>query len=89
MNVTTLHLAMSMPSFFDDAACRDTTGVDFFAERDWHETERAKAVCATCPIQAECLQWSLDTRQKHGVWGGQTPGQRERTWRGHRSNHGH
>ena len=30
----------------------------------------AKAVCAQCPVQPECLQWALDTRQTYGVWGG-------------------
>jgi hypothetical protein len=32
--------------------------------------EAAKAVCATCPVSAECLQWALATGQDSGVWGG-------------------
>ncbi len=31
---------------------------------------RAKAVCAGCPVQAECLAFAVETRQVHGVWGG-------------------
>jgi WhiB family redox-sensing transcriptional regulator len=34
------------------------------------QTERAIAVCRECPVQAECLEWSLDTCQDAGVWGG-------------------
>lgn len=36
----------------------------------------AKAVCATCPVRAECLAWALDTRDPHGVTGGLTPEER-------------
>jgi WhiB family redox-sensing transcriptional regulator len=31
---------------------------------------RAKAVCATCPVRTECLQWAIDTNVDQGVWGG-------------------
>ena len=34
------------------------------------QVRRAKAVCATCPVQAECLAFAVETRQAHGVWGG-------------------
>jgi WhiB family redox-sensing transcriptional regulator len=30
----------------------------------------AKAVCATCPAQAPCLEFALETNQDAGVWGG-------------------
>ena len=34
------------------------------------EEARAKAVCATCGVRAECLAFAMKTRQVHGVWGG-------------------
>ena len=34
------------------------------------QAERAKAVCAACPVRGECLRWALDTCQDAGVWGG-------------------
>ena len=34
------------------------------------QVRRAKAVCGTCPVQAECLAFAVETRQVHGVWGG-------------------
>lgn len=30
----------------------------------------AKAVCRTCSVRAECLEWALTTCQDAGVWGG-------------------
>ena len=32
--------------------------------------EPAKAVCARCPVAADCRAWAIRTRQTHGVWGG-------------------
>ena len=39
-----------------------------------HERQlaRAVAVCAQCPVRAQCLDFALRTRQVHGVWGGLT-----------------
>lgn len=34
------------------------------------QVTEAKAVCARCPVRAECLDWALSTGQAHGVWGG-------------------
>jgi len=40
------------------------------------EQHQAKAVCATCPVRAECLAEALDNKIEWGVWGGLT--ERER-----------
>ncbi|MEI6620383.1 MAG: WhiB family transcriptional regulator [Actinomycetes bacterium] len=37
---------------------------------------RAKAICAGCPVRSECLADSLDNQIEFGVWGGMT--ERER-----------
>jgi WhiB family transcriptional regulator, redox-sensing transcriptional regulator len=34
------------------------------------QEQRAKTVCAGCPVRLECLQYALDSGQMHGVWGG-------------------
>ncbi|MFC4950728.1 WhiB family transcriptional regulator [Pseudonocardia sp. GCM10023141] len=36
----------------------------------------AKAVCARCPVTAECLGWALASGQDSGVWGGLTDAER-------------
>jgi len=34
------------------------------------QVSRAKAICARCPVRAECLSFAIETVQDHGVWGG-------------------
>ena len=31
---------------------------------------RAKEVCFSCPVIAECRQYALDAREPYGIWGG-------------------
>jgi WhiB family redox-sensing transcriptional regulator len=38
---------------------------------------RAKAVCARCPVAAQCLDYALATGQQHGVWGGTSEEERK------------
>ena len=35
------------------------------------DLERAKALCAGCPIRRECLAAALDRGEPWGVWGGE------------------
>ena len=36
----------------------------------------AKAICARCPIQVECLTYALESGEPHGIWGGLLPTER-------------
>jgi WhiB family transcriptional regulator, redox-sensing transcriptional regulator len=42
----------------------------WFAERPV-DLERAKALCADCPIRRECLAAALERQEPWGVWGGE------------------
>jgi WhiB family transcriptional regulator, redox-sensing transcriptional regulator len=42
----------------------------FFAESP-AEVERAKAVCADCPIRPACLAGAMQRAEPWGVWGGE------------------
>lgn len=37
---------------------------------------QAKALCNTCPVRLQCLQFADETNQREGVWGGLTPQER-------------
>lgn len=39
--------------------------------------ERAKEICADCPVQQACLQHALAAAEPYGVWGGLTEGERQ------------
>lgn len=42
-----------------------------------HALDRAVAICRRCPVAHECLNYSLDNREEHGVWGATTPQDRQ------------
>src|SRR6202042_1689620 len=60
----------------DDAACRGKEVVLFFGPDGERQPEReirerkAKAVCAACPVRAECLNYAVSRPEKYGTWGG-------------------
>lgn len=64
-----------------DALCAQTDPDAFFPE-DGNLTLAAKAVCARCDVAAQCLQYALDNRIDHGVFGGVSAMQRIRMRRG-------
>jgi WhiB family transcriptional regulator, redox-sensing transcriptional regulator len=63
----------------DSAACSGYPNSLFFPGPDATEKtlERAIAICSTCPATAECLEYSLETNQRAGVWGGTSEEQRK------------
>ena len=40
------------------------------------QAQRAKAICARCPVRQRCLAFALDTHQEYGIWGGRDEGER-------------
>jgi WhiB family transcriptional regulator, redox-sensing transcriptional regulator len=48
------------------------------------QVERAKQVCAGCPVRIPCLDWALATGRDVGVWGG-TAADERRALRAHRA----
>ncbi|AHH98112.1 WhiB family transcriptional regulator [Kutzneria viridogrisea] len=58
------------------AACRGRDNAVFFHprnERGSHREERerhAKAICAHCPVLAQCREHALTVEETFGVWGG-------------------
>ncbi|MGI9080126.1 MAG: WhiB family transcriptional regulator [Acidimicrobiales bacterium] len=61
----------------DKAACKGPQARVFFPpahlerkdEREGRET-RAKGICAVCPVRRPCLDYALEIREPHGIWGG-------------------
>ena len=56
------------------AACQGGAPDDLFVRGA--AQNKAKKICASCPVMTECLAEALDNRIEWGVWGGMT--ERER-----------
>lgn len=72
-----------MSAFWTEyAACREP-GIDpelFFPVSESglavRQVATAKAVCARCPVAADCRAWALRAAEPSGIWGGTTPEER-------------
>ena len=60
--------------------CRGVNPADFFPS-DGLGVEAAQQVCKTCPVRVECLEYALENRIEHGVWGGASERERRRILR--------
>lgn len=57
------------------AACKNKPTEWFFPAKGVNPA-RAKAVCMTCPVRIECLDWAVEMRERQGVFGGTSEKQR-------------
>lgn len=59
------------------AACRGPQSVMFFPpshferkdEKEFRESS-AKTICAQCTVRNACLDYAVQIREPHGIWGG-------------------
>lgn len=65
------------------AACRGPQASVFFPptrperrEEKRQREIRAKAICETCVVQDQCLDYALGIREQHGIWGGMSEAER-------------
>jgi WhiB family redox-sensing transcriptional regulator len=59
------------------AACRGPQAAVFFPpsyferkDEKFERESRAKAICAQCAVREPCLDFALEIREPHGIWGG-------------------
>jgi WhiB family transcriptional regulator, redox-sensing transcriptional regulator len=69
-----LSYAPYLDSWWEQAACQNADPELFFpisgSGSSVLDTARAKAICGGCRIRQQCLDYALDSREVHGVWGG-------------------
>lgn len=53
----------------DSALCAQTDPESFFPEKGG-STREAKAVCQSCDVRSECLDYALANDERFGIWGG-------------------
>lgn len=63
-------------------ACRGEDSTLFYYEDNErgdnkdNRTAAAKAICDTCKVKTECLEFALQIDERYGIWGGTTPEER-------------
>lgn len=62
-------------SWVDFALCAEVDPAIFFPERG-EPAAPAKRVCMICPVRAQCLEYALENRILHGVFGGMSEHER-------------
>lgn len=62
----------------DRAACKGLPSEIFFLPVGGSPTHKQNAVsvCNGCPVKERCLDWAVNNRVEHGIWGGKS--ERER-----------
>ncbi|HTV10460.1 MAG TPA: WhiB family transcriptional regulator [Acidimicrobiales bacterium] len=66
------------------ARCRDLPPAIFFPSDGLGVTVACR-YCAECPVREPCLEYALQHRIEHGVWGGASERERGRIARGRRA----
>ena len=51
---------------------------DLFFPSPGDSLKAAKAVCNSCVVRAECLEYALENGEKYGIWGGMSERERRR-----------
>jgi WhiB family redox-sensing transcriptional regulator len=73
-------VTMARQPWTRQALCAQTDPDIFFSDSAG-QIEQAKELCGQCPVQQECLAYSLQTQEAFGVWGGLDRDERRRLLR--------
>lgn len=64
----------------EEAACRGQGIAPFFNRRTQAEKDTAEALCGSCPVRLECLEYAISHERSEnlriGIWGGMNPNER-------------
>lgn len=60
-----------------DGLCRNYAPGIFFPS-DGVGVDKARRICAECPVKYDCAEYALTYRIEHGVWGGTSERERRR-----------
>ena len=67
----------TVTAWMADGNCRNYPPAVFFPS-DGVGVDRARKICTDCPVATQCLEYALEERIEHGVWGGCSERERRR-----------
>lgn len=71
---------MELTDWMEDALCKGLSPEPWYpplehpSPNDYYAV--AREVCNRCPVWEDCLGYSIKNQEKHGMWGGLTPQER-------------
>ena len=77
MDLTDTPPASEITSWMAVGNCRAYAPTVFFPS-DGVGVDRARKICKTCTVADTCLEFALENRIDHGVWGGASERERRR-----------
>lgn len=63
--------SLDLPVVDATLPCQVSASMDLWFAEGGDDVERAKAMCAACPLRMQCLDGALTRREPWGVWGGE------------------
>ena len=71
MSIVDLFPGPADREWMERAACRGSDPTIFFPEVGGNDhADPAKAICAQCRVQPQCLEYALANRERYGIFGG-------------------
>lgn len=62
-------VGVTYPEWMTAGVCAQIDPETWFPDKGG-STREAKAMCARCPVAAECLDYALENEERFGIWGG-------------------
>lgn len=84
--MTAREIVQPSTDWMEHGACQGKDPDLFFPGKGRDLASAAVAICMTCPVRLQCLEYALATDQAHGVWGGKTAHERRAIRRARRRN---
>lgn len=60
----------NLPTWFSRALCADTGDCGLFPGHNERVDPAVIAMCARCPVSADCLAYATSNHETAGIWGG-------------------
>lgn len=70
------YLAIASDEWVQRAVCGDSDS-DLWISDLRPDQEKAKDICAGCPVMMDCLEWAIRNNETGGIWGGLGPSERK------------
>ena len=66
----TTHLDFQSHDWQEHSLCKTAQNLQLFFPERGGSSKPARTVCGLCPVKEQCLEYALNNKEAHGIWGG-------------------